>query len=218
MKLLLVVVAVIVLSPGCSTYAASRYSISADNVRTLRTFKGQSVNVGAFSAATPGQTEIMCRGVGPIKTPDGEAFEHFMRKAFVDELTIAEIYSSDAPITITGRLDAIDFSSGIGATWNIALTVTSSKWAESVGLGRVQIHIELLRRDCVQSDGAGLYAGRSERGRQGYSTSELPGPTALNAVPCSRDATGAAQGPPSWLNDPRRRPSQRRLSHTASCR
>jgi hypothetical protein len=126
MKLLLVVVAVIVLSPGCSTYAASRYSISADNVRTLRTFKGQSVNVGAFSAATPGQTEIMCRGVGPIKTPDGEAFEHFMRKAFVDELTIAEIYSSDAPITITGRLDAIDFSSGIGATWNIALTVTSS--------------------------------------------------------------------------------------------
>ena len=126
MKLLLVVVAVIVFSTGCSTYAASRYSISADNVRTLRTFKGQSLNVGPFSAATPGQTEIMCRGVGPIKTPDGEVFEHFVRKAFVDELTIAEIYSSDAPITITGRLDAIDFSSGVGATWNIALTVTSS--------------------------------------------------------------------------------------------
>jgi hypothetical protein len=68
----------------------------------------------------------MCRGVGPIKTPDGEAFEHFVRKAFVDELTIAEIYSSDAPITIRGRLDGIDFSSGVGATWNIALTVTSS--------------------------------------------------------------------------------------------
>jgi hypothetical protein len=68
----------------------------------------------------------MCRGVGPIKTPDGETFEHFVRKALVDELTIAEIYSSDAPITITGRLDAIDFSSGVGAAWNIALTITSS--------------------------------------------------------------------------------------------
>ena len=126
MKLLLVVVAVIALSTGCSTYAASRYSISADNVRTLRTFKGQSVNVGNFTAANAGQTEIVCRGVGPIKTPDGEAFEDFVRKAFVDELTIAEIYSADAPITVSGRLDAIDFSSGIGAAWNIALTVTSS--------------------------------------------------------------------------------------------
>jgi hypothetical protein len=125
-KLLLAVLAVIVPLTGCSTYAASRYAISADNVRTLRTFKGQSVNVGPFSAANPGQTEIMCRGVGPIKTPDGETFEHFVRKALVDELTIAEIYSSDAPIMTTGLLDAIDFSSGVGATWNIALTVTSS--------------------------------------------------------------------------------------------
>ena len=54
---------------GCCPDAA-RYSISADNVRTLRTFKGQTVNIAAFTAAKPGQTEITCRGVGPIKTPD----------------------------------------------------------------------------------------------------------------------------------------------------
>jgi hypothetical protein len=114
---------------GCkATYVASRYSISADNVKTLRTFKGQSVNVGPFSAANPGQTEIMCRGRAgaPIRTPDGEAYEDFVRKAFVDDLTIAEIYSSDATITITGRLDAIDFSSFAEAAWNISLTITSS--------------------------------------------------------------------------------------------
>ena len=35
---------------GCCPDAA-RYSISADNVRTLRTFKGQTVNIGAFTAA-----------------------------------------------------------------------------------------------------------------------------------------------------------------------
>ncbi len=34
----------------------------------------------------------------------------------------------------------------------------------------------------------------------------------------ARAATGAAQGPPSWLNDPRRSPSQRRRPHTAFSR
>jgi hypothetical protein len=125
-KILVLLVAVTTWLAGCSTYAASRYSISADNVRTLRTFKGQLINVGPFSAVNPGQTELMCRGVGPIKTPDGEAFEEFVRKALVDELTIAEVYASDARTTITGRLDSIDFSSGMGATWNIGLTITSS--------------------------------------------------------------------------------------------
>jgi hypothetical protein len=101
--------------PACTTtYVASRYSVSADNVRTLRTFKGQFVKVGPFSAANPGQTEIMCRGAGGIRTPDGETYEDWVRQAFLDELTIAELYSADAPITLTGTLDAIDFSSMAG--------------------------------------------------------------------------------------------------------
>ena len=112
---------------GCSTYAASRYSISAETVTGLRAFRGQTVSVGTFTAAAPGRSEITCRAVGPIKTPDGEPFEVFIRKAFVDELRIAEIYSESAPITLTGRLNALDFSSGItDAGWNIGLTVSSS--------------------------------------------------------------------------------------------
>ena len=67
----------------------------------------------------------MCRGVGPIKTPDGQTFENFIKKAFVDELKIAESYSASSSITLTGNLDAIDFSSNSG-TWNLALTVNSS--------------------------------------------------------------------------------------------
>src|SRR5215471_8065634 len=129
MKLLFSVVGLAVLVAGCGmTFVAPRYSISADNVKTLRTFKGQFVNVGAFSAANPGQAEIKCRGpAGPaIRTPDGETYEDFVRKAFIDELTIAEIYSSDAAITIAGRLDTIDFSSFDEGSWNIGLTLTSS--------------------------------------------------------------------------------------------
>jgi hypothetical protein len=112
---------------GCSTYAASRYSISADKVSALRNLRGQSINVGPFTAAKPGQAEITCRAVGPIKTPDGESFESFIRKALIDELTIAELYASSAPVTLVGRLDEIDFSSGMtDAAWKIALTITSS--------------------------------------------------------------------------------------------
>jgi hypothetical protein len=121
-----IVVAISVLS-GCSTYAASRYSISADTVAALRDLRGQSVRVGDFTAAQPGRTEITCRAVGPIKTPDGEAFEAFIRKALIDELRIAEVYSERAPITLTGRLDSLDFSSGLtDAAWRVGLTLASS--------------------------------------------------------------------------------------------
>ena len=108
------VAAIAALVCGCSTYSASRYSISTDNVVALRSLNGTTVNIGAFTASIPGQTEIMCRGVGPIKTPDGETFADYVRKALLDELRIANAYSSSAPITIKGNLDAIDFSSGGG--------------------------------------------------------------------------------------------------------
>mgnify|MGYP000873194247 CR=1 FL=1 len=110
---------------GCSTYAASRYSICTVNVVALRSLNGKTINVGAFTATKSGQTEIMCRGVGPIKTPDGEPFSEYVRKAFIDELKIANVYSSNAPVVITANLDSIDFSSNSG-TWSISMTFKSS--------------------------------------------------------------------------------------------
>jgi hypothetical protein len=125
MKIALAVICASAAMTGCSTYSASRYSISADNIEALRSLSGKTINVGAFTSTTPGQTEIMCRGVGPIKTPDGEPFSDFVRKALVDEMRMANTYSANAPITLTGNLDAIDFSSH-GGSWNLALTVKSS--------------------------------------------------------------------------------------------
>jgi hypothetical protein len=110
---------------GCSTYAAARYSISADNVVALRSLNGRQINVGAFTSTTPGQSEIMCRGVAPIKTPDGEPFADFVRKALLDELRVANLYFPNAQVTVTGNLDSIDFSS-TGGGWSLALTVRSS--------------------------------------------------------------------------------------------
>ena len=121
----LTLVSLTVLFSGCSPYSASRYSINSDNVVAMRTLNGKMINVGSFSATKPGEKEIMCRGVGPIKTPDGEPFSEFVRKAFLDELKIASVYSATAPVTLTGNLDAIDFSSANGG-WNLSLTVKSS--------------------------------------------------------------------------------------------
>jgi len=121
----LALIAVIGVLSGCSTYSAARYSSNADNVVALRELQGKMVNVGAFSANKPGERVIMCRGVGPIKTPDGEPFADFIRKALVDELKIAGVFSATASVTLTGNLEAIDFSSASGS-WNLALTVKSS--------------------------------------------------------------------------------------------
>jgi hypothetical protein len=120
-----VLIASITVLSGCSTYSAARYSSNADNVVALRSLNGKVVNIGAFSATKPGEKEIMCRGVGPIKSPDGEPFSDFIRKALVDELKLAGAFSTAAPVTLTGNLDAIDFSSASGS-WTLALTVKSS--------------------------------------------------------------------------------------------
>ena len=72
------VLALAVLFTGCSTYAASRYAINAETVAALRTYRPSTVSVGPFTATKPGQTEITCRAVGPIKTPDSETFEDFI--------------------------------------------------------------------------------------------------------------------------------------------
>lgn len=110
---------------GCSTYAVPRYSPSVENVTALRTAKGTQVNVGPFAAKGREASSITCRAVGPIKTPDGEPFSQYIRKAFISDLTLAEVYSAAAPVTLTGTVDKVDFSSTSGG-WVLALTVASS--------------------------------------------------------------------------------------------
>jgi hypothetical protein len=109
----------------CDTYAASRYSINADNVVALRQLAGNTAGVGTFTASIPNQSEIMCRAVGPIKTPDGETFSEYVRKALVDEMKIAGAFAEPSLVTINGRLDRVDMGSTSG-TWALALTLASS--------------------------------------------------------------------------------------------
>jgi hypothetical protein len=125
MRRIAALASVFTLLAGCSSYNVAKYGVSPDNVTALRTMGDRQVNVGPFRATKAGQTEIGCRGVGPIKSPDGGTFEEYIRRAFIDEMKVANVYSESAPVTLTGNLDKIDFSSTDGK-WVIDLTLTSS--------------------------------------------------------------------------------------------
>jgi hypothetical protein len=116
--------AAVALLAACSTYSVSRYSVSTDDVFALRKLSPNSVSVGTFTSEQ-NASEMMCRGVGPIKTPDGEPYAEYVRRALISELKIAGAYSDEAPLQLTGSLNRANFSSGSGV-WNLVLALRSS--------------------------------------------------------------------------------------------
>jgi hypothetical protein len=106
-----------ILCTGCTTFDVGRYGVSVKKLR------GQKITVGVFTASEPGKSEIACRAVGPIRTPDRRSFEDYIRQALIDELTVAELIAESVPVTLTGN--KIDFDSMAGE-WLIDLTLTSS--------------------------------------------------------------------------------------------
>jgi len=111
---------------GCMNYPVPRYSVSVDNVVALKARQlTKKISVGNFSSYQPDLKVMVCRGFGPIKTPDGEVFSEYIRKAITDELKMSDAYSPESPIQISGRLNNLSFTSTSGY-WDISLTVNSS--------------------------------------------------------------------------------------------
>src|SRR5262245_14942793 len=94
----------IVILAGCSTFDVGRYGVSVENAKALKDYRGQTVKVGTFTAKES-RIEISCRPVGPITTPDNQPFEDYVRRALIDELTVADLLSDNAPVTLTGSLN-----------------------------------------------------------------------------------------------------------------
>lgn len=119
--------AALLLGVGCSTFVPPRYTISADNHTSLKAAGLHPVRLGDF-AGYPG-FKANCRTWGPIAPPDHQTFEATIRKALKDELEMASLYDEHAPVTLTGKVDHLAFSSKtglLGGTWDITLTLTSS--------------------------------------------------------------------------------------------
>lgn len=110
---------------GCA-YKSAPYGASASNVEKIKTAQIPPLAIGAFSAAQPGQDSITCRAAGPVMVSPN--FETYIHNAFVDELKLAGAYNPNAPTSLVGKLDAVDFSSGItDGNWTFTLTMSNNK-------------------------------------------------------------------------------------------
>lgn len=123
-KALIALLSAAILS-GCAAFHSNRYAVSVSNIHAIKVAKGKAVNVGAFDSFEPGISTLNCRGAGSIKTDDSQPFSEYIKKALVDELKMAEVYSVSGPVTITGRVNSLDFSS-TSANWNLSVTFSSN--------------------------------------------------------------------------------------------
>lgn len=110
---------------GCA-YKTLPYSASASNVEKIKSTKIKPVAVGAFTSPQPGQASITCRAAGPVTVEP--SFEAYIKQALIDELTIASVYDANAKTVLTGRIDALDFSSGMtDGNWTLTLTLSNNQ-------------------------------------------------------------------------------------------
>jgi hypothetical protein len=119
-----IVVAAALMS-GCA-YNASQYGASVRNVEAIKASNIKPVAVVQFTSTKPGLSQITCRAAGPVTvTP---SFESYIEKAFIDELRLAGAYNPASNLTLSGRLEDIDFSSGMSdGNWTFTLTVANNR-------------------------------------------------------------------------------------------
>ncbi|SIQ81327.1 hypothetical protein SAMN05421829_10719 [Aromatoleum tolulyticum] len=117
------------LASGCSTVSSvAQYKASTRNVITIKDQLGNSdkkVKLADFTSAD-GIDGSWCRAVGPVSIGSGRTLAQFVGDALQEELFMAGIYSSGAPVALSGHLDEAKFSSITPAAWEITLTLTSS--------------------------------------------------------------------------------------------
>ncbi|WP_345796831.1 hypothetical protein [Castellaniella sp. MT123] len=114
---------------GCETTNSIPYKASTTNVISIQQSlqsQGKTVNIGSITLAPGVDESLMCRMNGPVKVAPGKSLAQYIKEAFQEELFLAQVYKSNAPATINGRLEAISFSSVSPASWNITMQVSSN--------------------------------------------------------------------------------------------
>ena len=114
---------------GCETTNSIPYKASTANVISIQQklqTQGKKVNIGLFTLAPGVEENLLCRLNGPVKVVPGKSLSQYIRDAFQEELFIAQVYQANAPTTISGQLEVLNFSSIAPASWNIIMTVKSN--------------------------------------------------------------------------------------------
>lgn len=125
MKFAVCALAGAMLVSGCA-YKASPYGASVKNVDLIKISGIKPVAVAPFTSAKPGLSTITCRAAGPVTV--SPSFESYIEKAFIDELKLAGVYNPNATTKLTGKLNEVDFSSGItDGKWVFSVTVSNER-------------------------------------------------------------------------------------------
>lgn len=123
---LVTAVAATLIFTGCGI-KSSDYSVSAENVQKLRTYKDVKLGINGFTADKKDESTVMCRMAETIETPNDEPFEKYIENALKDELIMSGIYDDNAKVKLSGHLKKVYASSMIGdAYWSYDIEVTSS--------------------------------------------------------------------------------------------
>lgn len=119
--------AIVVSVLSACSHVSPKYGISANNVESIRsnTSATEKIGIAPFTTFEAGLASIGCRAAGPVKPSDGQTFEKYIQEAFVSELKLAGVYSTDATRKMAAHLDYINFNSNIGAgKWQIDMTLS----------------------------------------------------------------------------------------------
>jgi hypothetical protein len=116
-----------VLLIGC-TNTSGKYGASPRNVEAIRSSIGAiNVSVGDFSSDSGEETTFFCRGAGPVKLQNGQSFQDYIEKAFINDLKLAGVYSEKSGLQISALIQELGFNSMPGAgKWVINASVSSS--------------------------------------------------------------------------------------------
>lgn len=110
---------------GCA-FNVAPYGASVKNVESLKSTGVKPISVAKFQAAKPGLSTITCRAAGPVTVSPN--FETFIESAFIDELKLAGVYDPKSSIVLTGKLEEVDFSSGMtDGKWMFTVALKNSK-------------------------------------------------------------------------------------------
>lgn len=88
--------------------------------------QGKKVSVGNITMAQGVEESPLCRLQGPVKVAPGKSLSQYIKDAFQEELFMAQVYQSNAPVVIDGRIEALSFSSVSPASWDIKLSTKSN--------------------------------------------------------------------------------------------
>lgn len=122
----LAMVAAVSLLSGCASFNTSPYGASVKNVESIKSTNMKPVAVAQFKSAKPGLTSIACRAAGNVTV--APSFETYIEKAFIDELKLAGAYDPASSMVMSGRLDEVDFSSGMtDGNWTFTLAISNGR-------------------------------------------------------------------------------------------